>query len=291
MELPLLVLALAIVLGAVIVARRMPGGRPRGVESRLDAAAAALSSITGVIEERRRNEERFAETAVRLERLMAGSHSRGRAGENLLAAALSEFPPEMVVRDFAVAGRVCEFALRMSDGKLLPIDSKWSEVEWGSGSEIDDDLRRRIDSRVGTRVKEAAGYIDGSRTAPMAVVAVPDAVFACLTRAHEAARRSRVTIVSYSTAVPFLLSLWNLHRTFVRDLDSERMLESVASATQALVEVEDRIETQLSRGLTMAQNAAGQMRSLVSEARTALLSVDRSQRREKPGVAAAEEVG
>ena len=122
----LLALAAAIVVAALLLRRR--GGpdadeAARTLQARVDQTAASLSELLGKFEERRRLEEEATGAVGRIERLVAGSWSRGRAGENLLAAALGEFPPDMVLRDFTLGGRVCEFALALPDGKFLPIDS------------------------------------------------------------------------------------------------------------------------------------------------------------------------
>ena len=254
-EASLIVLAAAIVVAAAILSRRPAGpGFAAGAEaeairalrSRVDEAVASLASLSGVFDERRRLEEQAVDALGRVERLVAGSHGRGRSGENLLGAALAEFPPEMLVRDFTLGGRVCEFALRMPDGKLLPIDSKSpasdlvAALATAEGPALEE-IRRRIEKAVCLRVGEVAGYLDPSLTVPMAVAAVPDAVFGCCRKAHAVAQQSRVLIVSYSLAVPLLLG-----------------------------QLGDRIESQLSRGLKMASNAAAEMRSLVRGAELSL---------------------
>jgi len=174
-----------------------------------------MFELLGKFEERRRLEEQATGAVGRIEASGGGSWSRGRAGENLLAAALGEFPPDMVQRDFTLGGRVCEFALALPDGKVLPIDSKWPSVEIAARlqEELDpaarDELRRRVEKVVCGRLREVAGYVDASLTAPLAVMAVPDAVYACCRKAHRLAKDARVLIVSYSLAVPVLMAVWN----------------------------------------------------------------------------------
>lgn len=294
MELGLVVLAVAVVLAAVLVAwRPVPGGTAgdvlaraateseatRGLQSRVDQTAASLAELVGKFEERRRLEEEAAGAVGRIERLVAGSWSRGRAGENLLGAALSEFPPEMVQRDFTVGGRVCEFALVLPDGRLLPVDSKWAAVEVAAKLEAEsdpgarEDLRRQVEHSACGRIREVAGYVDASLTAPLAVMAVPDAVYACCRKAHRVAKDLRVIVVSYSVAVPVLMSIWNLYGTLARDVDQAQLLARVQDVSYCLQEMGDRIEGQLSRGLKMAANAAVEMRTLVTTARQSLDAV------------------
>ena len=120
------------------------------------------------------------------------------------------------------------------------------------------------------RLREVAGYVDASLTAPLAVMAVPDAVYACCRKAHRLAKDARVLIVAYSLAVPVLLAVWNLYGAFTREVDEAQALARIHEVSFHLQEMGDRIEGQLSRGLKMASNAAAEMRTLVTSARTSL---------------------
>jgi DNA recombination protein RmuC len=297
MEEALIFVGLAIVAAAILLSRRpapVPGGRGDGagaLQARVDETAAALAGLAGAFDERRRLEEQAVEALERVERIIAGPNGRGHSGENLLAAALAEFPPEMVVRDFTVGGRVCEFALRMPDGKLLPIDSKWPSTELldelagarGPGAE---EARRRIEKAVSVRLREVAGYIEPSLTVPLAVAAVPDAVYACCRKAHAVGQQARVLIVSYSLAVPLLLGMWNLYRTYASDVDDAQVRARLHEVSVVLAQLGERLESQLSRGLKMAGNAALDMRSLVTSGELTLRALDRTQPNAHLGVVA-----
>jgi DNA recombination protein RmuC len=290
-EAALVFLGVAIVVAALVVSGRPGDGglraaaadadATRALRSRVDEAVASLATLTGAFDERRRLEEQAVDALARVERLISGSHGRGRSGENLLGAALAEFPPEMLVRDFTVGGRVCEFALRMPDGKLLPIDSKWpasdlaSEMATAEGPALEE-IRKQIEKAVCLRVGEVAAYLDPVLTVPMAVAAVPDSIFGCCRKAHAVAHQSRVLIVSYSLAVPLLLGMWNLHRTYAGDVDEAQLHERVHEISVILDQLGERIEGQLSRGLKMAANAAAEMRSLVTGAELSLRALDAS---------------
>lgn len=277
MDIGLLALAAAIVVAALLLRRRSPATAPEwALQQRVDQTAATVSELLGKFEERRRLEEEATGAVTRIERLVAGSWSKGRAGENLLAAALSEFPAEMVERDFTFGGRVCEFALVLADGKLLPIDSKWPALEAVSrlDGETDpsarEELRRRVERAACARLREVGGYIDASLTAPLAVMAVPDAVYACCRKAHRTAKELRVLIVSYSLAVPVLMAVWNLYGTYAREVDQAQLLARIDDASYCLQEMGERLEGQLSRGLKMAANATAELRTLTTTARQSL---------------------
>jgi len=289
---PILVLAGAIVLAAFLLSRRPGAAGPaghdlverlradgeatRGLLARTEQTGAQLASLAGSFEESRRQEERSAESVLRIERLLAGSYSKGKAGENMLAAALGEFPADMVVRDLSVGGRVCEFALRLADGKLIPIDSKWpaadvvEELETETDPAVREQLRRRVERAVELKVKEVAAYIDPSLTSPIAFMALPDPVFVCCRKVHDTARRMGVTIAPYSSAVPLLLSIWNLHRAYARESNSDGLASATQQLAVCLQNLSGCIEGQLSRALTQAQNAVLNMRPLVASGQAIL---------------------
>jgi len=298
MELPIAVLlgfaliAFAILLSALAAGRRRTpiSGDLRAVADHLatgseaqraltasvERTANGLSSLWGAVEARRELEKQSTQAVARIERSLAGSYSKGRMGENLLAAALSEFPPEMLERDFRIGGRVCEFALRLADGKVMPIDSKWpafevlEELDVAVDPKIQEQIRRRAEKAVELRIKDVGAYIDLSLTGPLAIMAVPDSIYACCRKVHDSARAAGVTIASYSTAVPLLLSIWNLHRAYGRELDEDKLVGSLNQVANDLGAVSSFLEGQLCRGLTQAQNAVSGMRPLIASAQAFL---------------------
>ena len=254
---------------------------------RFDKAASDIAALSVALEERRRSDERSQAVLLHLERVLSGSYSKGKMGENVLREQLDALPPEMLVRDFTIGGRVCEFGLRLSDGKILPIDSKWPALQLVDQlSSEDDSVRceaiRRVDKALMARLPEVAGYIDPALTTSMAVVAVPDPVYASCRKAHAAAAGLRLTIVPYSSAVPILLTIWHLHRSTARDVDARQLAARLQEITICLSEMSDRIEGHLARGLKQANNAAAELRALVGATQSALSAIDPPEREESP---------
>ena len=99
------------------------------MQATLSEARQTLGRLQTDYEARLDAEQRGQERLRRLEAVLLGSASRGRAGEAVLQEALSNFPPEMLQTGVAVGRGVVEFALVLSDGKLLPIDSKWPAAD------------------------------------------------------------------------------------------------------------------------------------------------------------------
>ena len=102
-----------------------------------------VEALRAHADEQRRSAEVGWEVVRRLEAVLVGGGARGRSGENVLHEALAALPPDMVVRDFRVNGRVVEFALCLPDGRRLPVDSKWAAVRELEALETTEDAARR----------------------------------------------------------------------------------------------------------------------------------------------------
>jgi DNA recombination protein RmuC len=224
-------------------------------------------------QERRIHEEEARATLQRLEATFLGAASRGRVGENVVWEALQTLPPDMVDTGFHVNGKTVEFSLRLPDGRRLPVDSKWAGVAELEALEVAQGedrtrLARVLEKLVADRAKEVAKYLDPSVTTPLAVAAVPDAVFAVVRRAHIDAYGWGVLIVPYSTALPVLLALYSLCCRMGADGADVGAL--VSEVTSSLDGIERALENSVERSAKMAQNAAADIRSHLGRARGAL---------------------
>ncbi len=301
-ELVLVVLALGIGLALGVLAdRQRRQGTASGVEAQLQLQAAELrrladmtatregsadllrSDVAGarralealaVREEERRERDRESwEVVSRLSTVLAGSSTKGRAGENLLRDHLGQLPPGMLVTDLRVNGRVVEFALRLPDGRRLPVDSKWTAVAELEELESTEDpgeretWAREVERQVALRAREVAQYLDPALTAPVAVAAVPDAAYAVLRRAHADAFARGVVVVPYSTALPVLLFLYSLADRFGDVGDVQGCLAEVANLLDGMESV---LENKLAKASTMIANGADELRSRIGKARASV---------------------
>src|SRR4030095_5622208 len=116
-----------------------------GIRGELGHAQRALAEVRALEQGRTKQWELAAASLRRLEAGIAGSASRGAAGENILGRAPWQLPPDPVETTLAVGNKVVEYALRLPGGRYLPIDSKWTgaaalvELDGASPSE-----RRRL---------------------------------------------------------------------------------------------------------------------------------------------------
>jgi DNA recombination protein RmuC len=216
--------------------------------------------------------DQAAQSLRRLEAVVAGSSSRGAAGENILARALAQLPPDMLERDAPFGSRHVEYALRLPGGRLLPIDSKWtSAASLERLAEADDPMeRRRLHEQVARDVRgkarEVARYLDPERTLGLGILALPDAVHAAAAEAHAEGHRDGVLIVPYTLALPFVLAVYRLSLRFGA-FEAESVASRMRLLADALLRIEDEVEGRLSRGLVQVQNARDALREHAATAR------------------------
>jgi DNA anti-recombination protein RmuC len=248
-------------------------GDASGLRSDLGRTREVIEALRAHADEQRRVAETGWDVVHRLEAVLIGGGPRGRSGENVLQDALSALPPEMVVRDFRVNGRVVEFALILPDGRRLPVDSKWTAarelvaLQAAEEPSAREALARDIERCVANRAREVAAYLDASLTTPFAVACVPDAAFALCRKAHAEAFARHVVLVSYSTALPVLLALYALA---ARHGAAGDIAGSLADLERVVGEMEQILENKVARAAAMLQTATQDWRTQIGSARGAL---------------------
>jgi hypothetical protein len=236
----------------------------------LDGARRALDELRTREQERRSVDAEQREVVRRLATVLAGGAAKGRSGEHVLREHLCQLPPGMLTSDFRVNGRVVEFGLVLPDGRRLPIDSKWTALaelealEAATDTVQRDHFARAVERAVVSRTKEVAQYLDPSITAPVAVAAVPDAVFGVLKRAHADAFAHGVVVVPYSNALPIVLFLYELVRRYGDVSDAHASLAEVARLLDAMDLI---VENRFAKAATMLVNGADEFRSHLGKAR------------------------
>lgn len=268
------------------------GGRAQDSASgelrdRLVQATTMLEGVRAAVTARQQVEDDARESLRRLEAVIAGSSTRGAAGENILEDSLRHLPPNMFERNLWVNGKVCEFGLRLPGGKLLAIDSKWTssgaleelalrELEPGRRAQLAAAVEREVEKRV----REVGQYIDPATTAPFALAAIPDGAYGVCRSAFAEAHRRRVIIVGYSMALPYLLALYQLHLQFARSVDMENLQSCLMDVDGQLDGLDSVLENKLQRAATMLGNAYQESKQSSARIRAAVRSIQASERLE-----------
>jgi DNA recombination protein RmuC len=245
----------------------------QGIRGEIGQAQRALAEVKALEQGRARQMDVAADSLRRLEAVIAGSGSRGAAGENVLLRALAQLPPDLLELNVAFGAKVVEYALRLPGGRYLPIDSKWtSAVPLARLADEDDPVERRrladqIARDVRVRVREMAKYLDPERTHALALLALPDAVYLAVPEVHGEGYRDGVLLVPYSLALPYVLALYRLVVRFGDTPDAESVGARLAGLEESLRRADEEVEGRLSRGLVQLENARDALRTHLGGAR------------------------
>ena len=254
--------------------------RAAELRERLTQTQSVVEGLRSAITARQPVEEEARASLRRLESVIAGSSTRGAAGENILEETLRHLPPEMLQRNVWVGGKVVELALRLPGGKLLPIDSKWvasSALEQLAEPGLDAprraQLTAQVEREVERRVREVSQYIDPATTSPFALAVIPDAAYDVCRGAIVGAHQRHVMVVGYAMALPYLLTLYQLHLQFARSVDMEKLQSALIDVERHLDTLEGVLENKLQRAVTMLQNAYGEGKQVSARIRASAQSV------------------
>ncbi|HKW59927.1 MAG TPA: DNA recombination protein RmuC [Candidatus Dormibacteraeota bacterium] len=249
------------------------------LRERLSQTQSALEGLRSAISARHPIEEEARASLKRLESIIAGSSSRGAAGERILEEALRHLPPEMLQRNVWVGGKVVELALRLPGGKLLPMDSKWVSspaleqlAEPGLDASRRAQLTATVEREVERRVKEVSQYIDAATTTPFALAVIPDAAYDVCRSAIVTAHRRHVMVVGYAMALPYLLTLYQLHLQFARTVDMEKLQTALIDIERHVDVLDGILENKVQRSLTVLQNAYTEGRQATAKIRASAQS-------------------
>ena len=254
------------------------------LRERLTQTQSVVEGLRSALTARQPVEEEARASLRRLENVIAGSSTRGAAGENILEEVLKHLPSEMLQRNVWVGGKVVELGLRLPGGKLLPIDSKW--VSSGALEQLADpalDAQRRtqltaqVEREVERRVREVSQYINPEATSPFALAVIPDAAYQVCRGAIVDAHKRHVMVVGYGMALPYLLTLYQLHLQFARTVDMEKMQSALIDVERHLDTLESVLENKLQRAVTMLQNAYGEGKQVSARIRASAQSIQVSE--------------
>jgi DNA recombination protein RmuC len=245
------------------------------VSKDLQETKQSIQLLKTELDGRKSLENEMRASTLNIERVIAGGSSRGLAGESILAEALKQFPPDVIETNFKIKGCIVEYAMILSDGKRVPIDSKWTKPELIESLDKETDpvkkeeLVEQIEKTLKEKVKEVTKYIDPSMTVSWGIAAIPLAVYNVCKRAHLDAFRQNVIIMPYSLAVIYLLSLYHLHRQYCSSVDIVKIESYISQIERGLETINKELENSVARGSTMITNAYSRCIQIIGELRNA----------------------
>jgi hypothetical protein len=238
-------------------------------------ARKVLAELKTRFEDQTKRDDDIHAITRRIERVIVGARTRGASGENVLAEAFGQFPPEMMDKDFRVGGKVVEYAIVLPNKKRLPVDSKWSGLEIVERIEAETDpvrikrLEDDVERAIRTKVKEVASYIDPASTTTIAIAAVPDSIYGFCRKGHIEAFKLGVLLMAYSMVVPYVLALYHLHLQFARSIAFENVEGYITDIERSLDEIDKVLENRVAKVEAMAGSAYSDCKTLLGRMRAA----------------------
>lgn len=248
---------------AIRMAEQLEGLAP--MSQNLGALQNTVARVQGALDARQRLDEQSGESIRRLESLLTGSQSRGAAFESVVSLALAQLPPEWVVRNWRTGNKVVEFALRMPNGKVVPIDCKWSGAALVEQLEETTDpaearrLRQALVNAVSIRVRQIAKYVDPAATQSFAIAVVPDAVYQVLAQEGALAGGEHLVVIGASLLVPYLLLTFHTLMMSAQDVDLERLNVGLQASLGDVASLQEQVQGRISRAIIMLENARNEM--------------------------------
>src|SRR5437660_7762747 len=258
--------------------------RAAELRERLSQTQSVVEGLRSALAARQSVEDDSRASLKHIENVIAGSSTRGAAGENILEEALKHLPSEMLQRNVWVGGKVVELGLRLPGGKLLPIDSKWvssGALEQLADPALDAERRARltaqVEREVERRVREVRQYINPATTSPFALAVIPDAAYDVCRSAIVSAHKRHVMVVGYAMALPYLLTLYQLHMQFARTVDMEKLQSALIDIERQVDVLDGILGNRVQRALTVLQNAYTEGKQASAKVRASIQAVQISE--------------
>jgi len=248
-----------------------------------------LAELHAYTRARQDMERQTADSIRRLEMVIAGTQTKGMAGENILETVFANLPQEWQVRNFRVGDKAVEFALRLPNNLVLPIDSKWPAThlleQFAACEDLEEQrrLKAQIEKAVLDKAKEVRKYIDPNVTVNFGIAAVPDAVYDLSTGVQAEVFQLNVVLIGYSMFVPYLLLVFQTILKTSQSIDMQRLDAYLRSADEHIQAAQGELEGRFSRALTMLTNSRDELSVLLSKVRSGLTSVQISAARGTAG--------
>lgn len=249
------------------------------IRGELLQATTGLTELQTHAKARQEVEQRTAESIRRLEAVIAGTQTKGNAGENILQLVLSKLPADWQVRNFRVGDKIVEFGLRLPNNLVLPIDSKWTATNLLEQFTACNDpgeqqkLKTQIEATVLNRAREVTKYIDPNLTVNFGLAVVPDAIYDLCYGIQTDVFRENVVLVSYSMFVPYLLLVFQTILKASQNIDLQKLDAYLENAHLSIKVLQDELEGRFSRAITMLNNSRNDMSVHLSKVSSGLTSL------------------
>lgn len=249
------------------------------IRNELARAKNDLTELQTNAKARQELEIRTSESIRRLEAIIAGTQSKGSAGENILELVFAKLPVEWQVRNFQVGGKSVEFGLRLPNNLILPIDSKWAATnlleQFVTTNDVKEQrkLKTDIENVIRKKAREIEKYIDPSVTVTFGVAVIPDAIYDLCSGIQTDVFKMNVVLVSYSMFIPYLLLVFQTMLKTDQSIDLQKLDAHLQTVQNSIKILQDELDGRFSRAITMLNNSRDEMRAHISKVGSSLTSL------------------
>lgn len=261
----------------------------RSLAARLNDVQMGITELRAHVEARSATERQTMESIRRLEAVIAGTQSKGSAGENILEAVFAQLPAAWQLRDYRVGDKMVEFGLRLPNDLVLPVDSKWTATHLVEQIAATDDLAERrhiktqIERAVLRKAREVRKYIHPSITTTFAVAVIPDAVYDHCAGIQAEVFSMNVVLLNYSLFVPYLLLVFQTALKSSHSVDVQKLEAFLQAVDEQLDAMQSEIEGRFSRAIRMMTNTRSAMRTHITQVKGGLSGIQVSAQSAFPG--------
>lgn len=182
------------------------------------------------------------------------SRKAGIAGEKGVEEILKILPPHLLVKNLKISSYEVEFAIKFSQGKYLPIDSKFINLDLFQKENLTKEEEKELTRYLIKRARELSEYVKDEKTIGIALMVVPDRIYDFLkTKILEEVQKEKIIITPYGLLLPVILFFMYLWERFGKVLNENVFSEIISRVERYLYEIEKDVE-QLSKELKSVEN-------------------------------------
>jgi|YelNatPaOPRAMG01_1025707.scaffolds.fasta_scaffold00450_38 DNA recombination protein RmuC len=252
------------------------------IRNTLASTQESLAALHSHLQARQQLEQQTSEAVKRLETIIAGTQTKGVAGENIIDLVFSRLPPEWQARNVRIGNKMVEFGLRLPNHLILPIDSKWPATnlleQFLNTDDVEEQkqLKKQIEKAVLNKAEEVRKYLDPNLTVNFGIAAVPDAVFDLCSYIQVEALQFNVVVISYSMFIPYLLLAFQTILRTSENIDVQKLMAYLETAQTGIKDVQNEVEGRLSKAINMLVNSRDEMRIKLGKVNSGISAIQLS---------------
>ncbi|MEM3363993.1 MAG: DNA recombination protein RmuC [Candidatus Micrarchaeia archaeon] len=215
-------------------------------------------------EDRLKQVQEIIDNMGKIERILVGTYSRGKSGEELLKESLKDFIKIRLVECNVSVGNnlTVEYGWKLNDGKYIPIDSKYPDI-FGQIRKLDETndanarkkLKEMIKRTLERNIDDITKYQNQTKTTDYCILSVPDSIIELLPEICHYGLSKRVFVVGYSNTAIIAFLIAQQYNKSLEERDVKELSQIIESLSMILDKISENVST-IERGIKMVKNAS-----------------------------------